>query len=141
VGSTLCDVLLIEGDENDVFFFQRGLRGLGFPGVLLVADSPTQAWHMLKHCADENPPALVVSDGFFREDGLKDLVLWMRAHPVFAQTPVVVYSGMTSAEEYVRRQGGETFPVVLKPVDATELHAALRSVLLHLPADCRQWLA
>jgi DNA-binding NtrC family response regulator len=141
VNPKLCDVLLIEHDENDVFFFQRALRELRFPGELLVADSPTQAWQVLKARADNDPPALVVSDCFYREDGLKDLTQWMRAHPTFAATPVVIYSGMMDAEGFLRREGSEMFAVVQKSADVAELPTAVRSVLLHLPAQCREWLA
>jgi hypothetical protein len=141
VNPKVCDLLLIEDDENDVFFFQRGLRALGFPGGLLVTDSPAQAWHFLKAHAENNPPALIITHSFYREDGLKDLTQWIRAHPTFARTPVVVYTGMMDAESYFRGQGGEVFPVVQKTGDIKQLPHAIRSILLHLPAHCREWLA
>jgi CheY-like chemotaxis protein len=136
-GSSECLVLLVEDDTNDVFFFERVLKKLGFAGTLVHKTNPTEAWIYLKESAQA--PDLVVCDGMWREDGGKDLVEWMRVHPRFKHIPFVIYSGVKVPFEEALRAAGVTV-VLQKSADMATMAECLRPALELLPQRCRPWL-
>lgn len=135
-----CCVLMIEDEEDDVFFFERALRKLNFPGELLHAHDPDEACRILEERLADCPPQLVISDSFLHKGLLSGLIDWMRAHPVYHHVPVVVHSGMTGQgmEKLATTVHADLF--ISKGATPDEMVVNVREALLKLPESCRRWL-
>jgi CheY-like chemotaxis protein len=101
-------ILLVEDDENDVFFMRRALQKANLELPLKVVMDGQSAIDYLEGNGDyadrtQNPlPGLILLDlklpylhGF-------EVLAWIRQHPTFEELPVVILT--SSPEERDRRQ-------------------------------------
>ena len=112
-------ILLVEDDENDVFFFERAMKLAGMSNPLHVAQDGRQAIDYLKAVSDyadraEFPlPSLVLLDlKLPRVRGL-DVLKWIRGQPEFQTMIVIVFtsSGLASDIDKAYRLGANSYMV------------------------------
>jgi CheY-like chemotaxis protein len=91
--SEFSTILLLENDENDVFFFKRALSSLHFDGQLRVVENVAQARHYIQGLGQFRDrqyyplPDLVVSDmKMVGHIGL-DFLQWLLRHSAHPRFP------------------------------------------------------
>jgi CheY-like chemotaxis protein len=137
----------VEDDENDVFFFKRGLRELGFEGELVHMQTVEDAKKYLEGVqpyADrvEFPmPDLIITDAAVcvRDSGLEFLE-WVTARGLCPDVPFVVLSGSVTEETRLRAEAAKVTRLMNKASNYKDLIPRLREVLLEFPKECREWL-
>ena len=118
-------ILLIEHDENDVFFFRHALKKLCYDCDLRVCENWTAAEALLK----ETTPALIVSDYQFLGCTALDSVRSLRKVDAYALIPLVIWSGTSSRINPALFDGLNVSSFVGKSADLLESMAGLRRVL------------
>ena len=95
-------ILLIENDENDVFFLRRAIARTGWVGDVRVVGTATEARAYLQN-ADPfedsvyyRRPQLILSDYRLAGETALELVDWIRSRSELADIPIVVISGAVS---------------------------------------------
>ena len=93
-----CDILYIEGNPDDVVFFQRAFEKADMPCVVHIVDTIPVAVCYLK---GEPPytdraafpiPHLIVTDLAIRLDAGIQFVHWLRSQTAFANIPIICLS-------------------------------------------------
>lgn len=129
-------ILLVEDDENDVFFFQRALAQLGLPEPHIVRDG-AQAIDYLNGTApfDDRSrfpfPAVIFLDlNLPRKHGL-EVLKCIRQNADWAMLPVIVLTSSNSELDVTvsYRLGANSFFV--KPTDPDQLTDLLKVVVQH----------
>lgn len=126
-------ILLVEDDENDVFFFQRAMRKAGMTHPLQVARDGQEAINYLEGggkfaCRAEFPlPVLILLDLKLPLVMGLDVLRWIRQQP--SLTPIVVILSSSRAEADVAeayRLGANAY--LVKPSQTNELGDMVRAV-------------
>ena len=128
-------ILLIENDENDVFFLRRAIAKTGWHGDVRVVGTATEARAYLENAPpfqDRNyfrHPQLILSDYRLAGHTALELVTWVRNDPALTDIPIVIISGAVGAIppavlEKVRAKG-----FIQKGADIEKLAAAVRPFL------------
>jgi CheY-like chemotaxis protein len=95
-------VLLIENEENDAFLFRRALSKAEWQGDVRVVESVSEARAYMENSSPFTDmdyfrcPDLIVSDYRLNTQTAQDFIEWLRKHPHFSETPVVILSGVPS---------------------------------------------
>jgi CheY-like chemotaxis protein len=119
-------ILLVEDDENDVFFLQRALKEERITNPVRVAEDGQEAVDYLSgvgRFADRAKfpvPCLIILDlKMPRRTGL-EVLEWIRAHHAFLTIPVIVFTSSAQPEDIDRayRLGANAF--VVKPPSVEE---------------------
>ena len=125
-------VLLVEDDENDVFFFQRALEKSGSPFELRVARNGQEAQDYLMgqgRFTNRNLfrfPKFIITDDKMPEVSGTTFLKWLKEHLQFHVVPTIVLSG--ADQPFAVRKAYEELGVqsyILKPSGNEELEAAL----------------
>jgi CheY-like chemotaxis protein len=101
-------VLYVEDEESDAMFMQRAFASKGMGSALRVVGDGRAAIEYLSGAgkyADrrEYPlPAVVLLDLNLPQVPGFEVLKWMRNHPDFARTPVVVFSSSTREDDRVK---------------------------------------
>jgi CheY-like chemotaxis protein len=91
-------ILLLENEENDVFFFRRALGTLGYEGELHVLESISRARAYILGTGEfgdwsEYPsPDLIVSDSQLDDGTGVEFFRWLHARPASAGIPFVLFT-------------------------------------------------
>ena len=128
-------VLLIENDENDVFFLRRAIAKTGWHGDVRVVGTATEARAYLENAAPFQDrdyyrrPQLILSDYRLAGHTALELVAWVRNEPRLADTPIVIISGAvsgipSSVLEKIKPEG-----FIQKGADIEKLAAAVQPFL------------
>ena len=128
------NVLLVEDDENDVFFFKRAMKLAGWSDPLQVVQDGKQAIDYLSGSGQfsrraELPlPALVLLDLKLPYVNGLEVLKWIRDHSSFRQLAAIV---LTSSREDVDigracQLGANAY--VVKPAAAEELVDLVKSI-------------
>ncbi len=134
------NLLLIEDDENDVFFFKRALKRLGISYPLVVLTDGQSALDYLgssgaflnKSCVI---PHVIFLDLKLPYRGGLEVLQWARYRPEFRETLIIVLTS-SSMEKDIReayRLGADSF--LTKPGDPAELLGMLRKVKGYLDGE------
>jgi len=118
-------ILLIEHDEDDVFFFRRALSRLEFQCDLRVCES----WEAAKLWLENSQPDLIVSDFQFRHYTALEHVRGLRSTAKHAGIPLVVWSGVASGIDTAAFEGLNVSRFVRKGVDFGEVSESLLPML------------
>ena len=110
-------ILLLENEENDVFFFRRALSALDFRGQVRVVENSSQAREYLEgtgQFADRHYyplPDLIVSDLKMPGQTGIEFLQWLRTHPHYQQIPFVMFSGsaLPQDRDIALRDGAHAF--------------------------------
>jgi CheY-like chemotaxis protein len=92
-------ILLLENEENDVFFFRRALSALDFRGQVRVVINTSQARDYLEgrgvfQDRSYYPlPDLIVSDLKMPGQTGIEFLQWLRTHTDYGRIPFVMFSG------------------------------------------------
>jgi CheY-like chemotaxis protein len=117
--------LLIEHDEDDVFFFRRVLQKLCYNCDLRVCESWADAEEILKQVT----PDLIISDYQFSGRTALDSVRALRKAEAYALVPLVIWSGIASRVDQAAFDGLNVSSFVGKCADLSESMAELRPIL------------
>jgi CheY-like chemotaxis protein len=120
-------VLLVEDDENDVFFFDHAFQATGTASALRVARTGREAIEVLS-AADPLPRLVVLDINLPGPNGL-EVLAWIRARPEMETLPVVMFTA-SAAERDVRgaaRAGANSY--VLKPGNLDALGREVRALV------------
>ena len=130
-------ILLVEDDENDVFFFKRAAKLAGMMNPLHVAQDGRQAIDYLKGTGDyadrtQFPlPSLVLLDLKLPHVMGLDVLKWIRAQPEFQTVIVIVFTSSKLAPDIdtAYRLGANSY--VVKPSSPEKL--------VEIVSDFRDW--
>ena len=142
-----CVILLVEDDENDAFFVRRTLAKLEFPGkVEHVWDAESARRYLTgaKPFQDREHfplPDLIITDSSLleRNSGVEFLE-WVRDQLLFADVPLVLYSGALSPDQRERAEKAGVTAILTKGPDAATMKEHMLEILSHLPPSFREWL-
>jgi CheY-like chemotaxis protein len=93
-------ILLLENEENDVFFFRRALDALGYEGQLRVLANMAQARAYVEGTGpfgdrSRHPwPGLIVSDSRLDDGTGVEFFHWLHARPASAEVPFVLFTSL-----------------------------------------------
>lgn len=125
-------VLLVEDDENDVFFFQRAFLKTGFTNPLHVVRDGLDAINYLSGEGGfsdrvQNPmPILLVLDlNTPRRHGI-DVLRWLRGQPALRWLPVVVFTSSSSDTDLEATYDLGVNSYLLKPAEPARLLEAVK---------------
>ena len=133
--SNLPLILLVENDDEDIFFFRRALQRLEWKGEVRVVGSATEAQLYMEGAFPFEDrgyyglPQLIVSDFRLAGHTALEFLTWLRSQPDIGNTPVVMLSGVASGlnDEKLARVGAKKF--VQKSGDIAKLASALEPLL------------
>jgi DNA-binding response OmpR family regulator len=129
VDSTVMRCLLVDDDQGIRVAVGRALRALGLD--VQAVGSVAAAVALLQR--DAYPLALV--DVHLPEvDGLK-LVAWIRSQAAFADVRIILLTVETSYATMAAAQNAGCDLLLMKPVSAADLEAAVRRLVGRLPSD------
>ena len=142
-----CVILLVEDDENDAFFVRRTLAKLEFPGkVEHVWDAESARRYLTgaKPFQDREHfplPDLIITDSSLleRNSGVEFLE-WVRDQLLFADVPLVLYSGALSPDQRERAEKAGVTAILTKGPNAVTMKEDMLEILSHLPPGFREWL-
>ncbi|EEF59550.1 response regulator [Pedosphaera parvula] len=128
-------ILLVEDDENDVFFFKRAFLLSGLSNPLQVAENGENAIAYLSGAeayADREKfpiPMLIVMDIKMPRINGFEVLEWLRNRPELKHIPVVMLSSSSteSDKERARELGAAAY--VSKPMEAKELQRINRIIV------------
>ncbi len=128
-------ILLAEDNPGDVELVREALREHDIPHTLFVASDGQQAKRFLermgKHPDAPCPDVLLLDLNLPRADGY-ELVALFRAHPLSAQTPVIIVTSSNARKDRERAASLGAARFFRKPSDLAEfleLGALIREVI------------
>src|SRR6185503_16212979 len=127
-----CDILYIEGNQDDVYLFERALQKSGIPCTVCVVARMPQATSYLK---GEPPyddraqfpiPDIIISDLAFHADAGVQFVHWLRGQSGLAHIKLLCLS---SLEDPLRLQQISDLAIVVikKSLFFEDIMSAIRS--------------
>ncbi len=127
-------LLLVEDDEDDVFFMKDGLRRAEIQNPLFVASDGEEAVNFLSGTgkfADREAfplPGLVFLDlKLPRKKGI-DVLLWMRSQEPFKNTVVLILTSSQEPPDLRAAYAAGANSYLVKPAQRDRLAALLRAV-------------
>lgn len=129
-----CHFLLIEDDSNDAVLVERALRNSRRAATMHHSNSIEDAQRYLlgKPPYDERQkypiPNAVLCDLRMQFESGMDFLRWVRAHPLYCPTPVIIFSGSHSPRDVVQAYQLGANSLVLKPATMLELTRKLEAV-------------
>jgi CheY-like chemotaxis protein len=128
-------ILLVEDDENDVYFVKRVFQANHFTNPLQVAENGEIALAYLKGegiYADRRKyplPMLIFLDiKMPRVDGF-EVLTWMRGDEALKSIPVVMLSSSSMEEDKEKARRLSATAYITKPLEAKELQRIYRVVV------------
>jgi len=126
-------ILLVEDDENDMFFLQRAMKNAGVPNPIQIASDGQQAIDYFQGTGkfanrEEFPlPYLVLLDlKLPRVMGL-DVLKWIRQQPEVAAIVIILSSSKEEADVATAYRLGANGYLV-KPAEASQLNDMAKSI-------------
>jgi CheY-like chemotaxis protein len=114
-------VMYVEDEESDALFMERAFAAKGLAGKLHVVRDGREAIDYLSGVGAYNDrekypvPALVLLDLNLPSMPGFGVLEWMRNHPDYARTPVVVFSSSTREDDRMKAKGLGADEFVVKP--------------------------
>src|SRR4051812_16022626 len=134
-------ILLLENDEDDVFFFRRALKALNYDGKLHVVEDTSRARAYLdgtEPFQDRSHfplPDLIVSDmKLYGETGAQ-FHAWLRANPPYAGIPFVLFTDTSRVMVGVDLVQAGARAYVTKSANFDEMKKSVQDILQFLPAS------
>jgi CheY-like chemotaxis protein len=132
-------ILLVENDENDLFFFRRALAACEFHGDLRVVESMARAVDYLEgrgEFADRRyyrQPDLIVTDFKLPGQTGVEFVRWLRTKQSYEEIPIVMFSGtaLPKDRDAALKEGVRAF--FPKSGDFREVCQQMENILQFLP--------
>jgi CheY-like chemotaxis protein len=133
-------ILLVEDDENDVFFMEHALKESGLPNQLMVVRNGRDAIHYLAgegiYADRERFPrvGLVLLDLSLPFVGGMDVLSWLQQQPFAGELVVVVLTASTNPSDIEKAVALGAAEYQVKPSNGLQLVPLLREV-------AARWLA
>jgi len=127
-------ILLVEDDENDVFFFQRGAKLAGLINPLQVAQNGRQAIHYLGGTGEYSDraqfplPCLVLLDLKLPHVMVLDVLKWIRNQPELKTVIVVVFTSSKLPPDISKAYFLGANSYLVKPSSPAELPELVRMI-------------
>jgi CheY-like chemotaxis protein len=128
-------ILLIENDDNDVFFFRRALSRCGFPGDVRVVQTAWQARNYLEGRGEFKDrdyyrvPGLIVCDLHLPGATGIEFVQWLREEPEFKNIPLIIWTGSMTSEALQTMVAAGASGYQIKTPNFQQLCAAVEEML------------
>jgi CheY-like chemotaxis protein len=127
-------VLYVENDENDIFFFHRALKRIGFAHRFAAVKNGREALTYLQGSGpfadrQQHPlPVLLVLDLKMPEMSGIDVLRWVRSQAAFSSLPVLLLSSSTQTSDITdaRKLGANAYAV--KPGTPQQLETMLKAI-------------
>lgn len=133
------NVILVEDDPDDLFFFQRAFsKNIGDKQLQVIRNGEELISHLDQSLAqkdlDEDAlPCLILLDMKMpRKSGL-DVLEWIRSRPLLRRIPVVVFSSSQSTRDINEAYERGASSYFVKPIDMTVMTGYAELL-------CRYWL-
>jgi CheY-like chemotaxis protein len=132
-------ILLLENEDNDVFFFRRALRALGYEGELRVLASLTQARSYLEGRGDfgdrsRHPlPDLIVSDSILHDGTGAEFFHWLHARAASAEIPFVLFTSAAPPAVGVALVNAGARAFITKSILFEDIQRSVADMLEFLP--------
>jgi CheY-like chemotaxis protein len=129
------NILLVEDDENDVFFIRHSLKGLGYRGALNVCANGEEAIDYIFGCGEFADrarfpfPQLIVTDWQMPRAGGKEVLNWLRDHPSYMVVPVIVLTSSGQAQDVKDAYCAGATAYLVKPSSQEKLGEIFRDFL------------
>jgi len=123
-------LLLVEDEEDDVFFFKRTLEKSGAAFSIHRASNGAEAIEFIRKSAGaDSLPQIVFLDLKMPVLNGFDVLTWLQKQTFSASIPMIVLSGSEQQKDIERaRQLGAT-DYLVKPIRVSDLNRVLRDVL------------
>jgi DNA-binding response OmpR family regulator len=125
-------ILLVEDDDNDVFFFQDALRRAEIDIALDIVNDGQEAIDFLTSTSartsgpeDLRPGFVLLDLNLPRRTGF-DVLTWIRQHTYWKTLIVVVLTSSTSEADMHQAYSLGANSYVVKPTDATRLRVLIK---------------
>jgi CheY-like chemotaxis protein len=124
--------MLVENDENDIFFVQRALHHAGYVQPLIVANSGKKAVEYLQKAevsdSIPNPHIILMDIKMPGMDGF-DVLRWIRENSLFRNLPVIMLSSSDAPSDMTKSRRLGIFKFVTKRIHYNDMLTALESFL------------
>jgi CheY-like chemotaxis protein len=130
-------ILLVEDNENDVFFMKRAMEAAGFTNPLRVAEDGRQAVDYLAGAgkyADRTAfplPALVLLDLKLPEKRGLDVLAWLRQQPHLRELIVVILTSSSEPSDVREAYRLAANSYLVKPATSQRLTELARALKLY----------
>jgi CheY-like chemotaxis protein len=120
-------ILLIEDDENDIFFFERAAKKAEIRQPLVIVRDGREAVEYFQKLSPPNPiPCLIVLDLNLPQRNGLEVLEWIRAQPLPKIVPVVVLTSSTSDKDIQQAYEMGANSYLIKPGDPDKLVALVK---------------
>jgi CheY-like chemotaxis protein len=133
--------LIVEDDQDDLFFLKRALKKLRTDHTLEFCESVSEAKAYItgegKFSDRETyplPSVLLTDLRLGQESGL-DLLEWCRKRPELRTTPLILLTGSASPKDLSEARNRGASQTILKPLDAQALAQAVKQLAASLPGS------
>jgi CheY-like chemotaxis protein len=129
-------ILLVEDSHDDIFFFHRAVQKALLPALTFVAADGIEAIDYLSNkgrfadAAAYPRPDIMFLDLKLPHCNGFEVLEWMRRHPEFLRTPVVILTSSGQAEDQARAEALGIELYLIKPPAPEQLRQALRKYAL-----------
>lgn len=128
--ATICNILYADDDADDQAFLNESVTSCGLPANIITVGNGEEAISYLQEVDHQHMPSLILLDLNMPRLNGKQTLSYLKAHPQFAQIPVVILTtSANTAEQKQCHQIGATSYFV-KP-----LHIKGYQTLVHQIAD------
>jgi CheY-like chemotaxis protein len=132
-------ILVLEDEENDLFFLRRALATCNFKGRLRVVQTMSQARDYLEGRGtyadrDYYPlPDLIVTDFKMKGPTGVEFLRWLQSEKVYAQIPVVMFSGTALPQDKAAALESGALAFFAKSGDFRTVCQSVEGILKYLP--------
>ena len=132
-------ILVLEDEENDLFFLRRALATCDFKGCVRVVQTTSQARDYLEGrgtYADRNYyllPDLIVTDFKMKGATGVEFLRWLRKEKIYAEIPVVMFSGTALPQDKAAALECGALAFFSKSGDFRTVCQSVEGILKYLP--------
>jgi len=92
-------ILIVDDNQDDVFFLTRSLQAASIENKIVVAHSASEAFDCLTSQAGQACPSLMILDFKLFSAGGLEVLRWVRKSCPFPSLPVIMYSGSMNRKD------------------------------------------
>ena len=131
-------ILLLENEENDVFFFRRALAACHFDGDVRIVETMAQARDYLEGVGEYRDrsyyrlPDLIVTDFKLPGQTGVEFLQWIAKRPEYKRIPVVMFSGSALPADRAAALTGGALAFFTKSGNFQEICECVESILKYM---------
>ncbi len=124
------NILLVDDDAEDSEFFATVVQRMDPAIRVTVASNKQELFHHLQ----QDKPEIVFIDSFLQNESGHQSIQEIRANPVFAELPVIMYTGATDTKSITSAFEMGASSYIVKPHTLAEIKKVLQ-IILHIDWD------